>query len=277
MPRITNWSRESRSPALAYRNTEPGARAGLHRAPDAYRYEWRGAILVDGYPIWSRRYETNETAAFREPLRQRPAPDLKYLECPNDDVRVDEKTADGAKVQHWYDCPECGYEARVKIVQSVERGVSDRWPVFFSRARGVARHARAGYPMSLEVLDRHNEALFEFPWCPVCGQEDFKHIPFEGVFCTNCDTRVRLQELADTRGYEETALVHFNTDTTWNLHIEEKPRQDLPDGSARAVVVGAPGAYTVTKWIPRPSEDWEPVERGEFDDVEEPDEVSHLV
>jgi len=34
--------------------------------------------------------------------------------------------------------------------------------------------------MSLEMLNRHSEALFEFLWCPVCGQEVFTHIPFEG-------------------------------------------------------------------------------------------------
>jgi len=56
--------------------------------------------------------------------------------------------------------------------------------------------------MSLEVLDRHSEALFEFLWCPVCGQEVFTHIPFEGVFCKNCNTQVELQESRETRGYE---------------------------------------------------------------------------
>jgi hypothetical protein len=44
IPRITNWSRESRTPTLAYRNTETGVRAVLHLAPDSYRYMWRGAI-----------------------------------------------------------------------------------------------------------------------------------------------------------------------------------------------------------------------------------------
>ena len=48
--------------------------------------------------------------------------------------------------------------------------------------------------MSLEVLNRHSEALFEFLWCPVCGQEVFTHIPFEGVFCKHCNTQVELQE-----------------------------------------------------------------------------------
>ncbi|EJN57526.1 DUF7567 family protein [Halogranum rubrum] len=59
---------------------------------------------------------------------------------------------------------------------------------------------------SLEIVDRDNEALFQFLWCPVCGHEIFTHI--------------------------------------W--------------------------------WSPEPGEDWEPVERSEFDDVDEPEEVSHL-
>ena len=29
-------------------------------------------------------------------------------------------------------------------------------------------------------------------------------------------------------------------------------------------------------WSPAPGSDWEPVEQGEFDDIGEPDEVSHL-
>jgi len=129
-------------------------------------------------------------------------------------------------------------------------------------------------PMTLEVLDRHSEALFEFLWCPVCGQEVFTHIPFEGVFCKNCNTQVELQESRETRGYEEAVLACFDTMTTWNLHVDEKLRRDLPDGSARVKVFGAPGAYEVDWWSPEPGEDWEPVERREFDDTEEPDEVA---
>ncbi len=130
--------------------------------------------------------------------------------------------------------------------------------------------------MSLEVLDRHNEALFEFLWCPVCGQEVFTHIPFEGVFCKNCNTEVVLRESRENRGYEEAVLTCFNTDSTWNLHVAEKLRRELPDGSARVKLLGAPGSSRVDWWSPAPGEDWEPVERGEFDDMEEPDEVSHL-
>jgi len=120
MPRITNWRRESRSPTLAYRNTETGVQAVLHRAPDSYRYKWRGAILVDGYPVWSRGYETKDATAFRDELGSVP-PGPQLSECPNEDVRVGEKAADGANVQRWYDCPDCGYEAPSRIVYGAER------------------------------------------------------------------------------------------------------------------------------------------------------------
>lgn len=130
--------------------------------------------------------------------------------------------------------------------------------------------------MSLEVRNRHSEALFEFFWCPVCGHEDFCHIPFEGVFCIECNTEVELRESPDPGGYPEAVIVRFDTHSTWNLHVEEKLRRDLPDGSARAKVRGSPGAYELGWWSPRPGDDWTPVERGAFDDVDEPESVSHL-
>ena len=121
MARITNWTRESRTPSLTHRNTETGARAVLHRAPESYRYKWRGAILVEGYPNWSRGYETKEATTFRDVLRDRPAPTLVCPEYSNGDVIVGQKSADGAKVQRWFDCPECGYEAPSRIVYGAER------------------------------------------------------------------------------------------------------------------------------------------------------------
>jgi hypothetical protein len=99
MPRITNWQRESRAPTLVYRNAETGARAVLHRAPDSYRYKWRAAILFDGYPVWSQGHETKDATSFRDEFRERSEPELSCPECPNDDVRVGEKSADVAKVQ----------------------------------------------------------------------------------------------------------------------------------------------------------------------------------
>jgi len=85
---------------------------------------------------------------------------------------------------------------------------------------------------SLETIERYSPAVFEFLWCPVCGHEVFSHIPFEGVFCQNCNTRVQFQESRETRGREEAILACFDTDPTWNLHVDEKLRRDLPDGSA---------------------------------------------
>jgi len=120
MPRITNWRRESRSPTLAYRNTETGVQAVLHRAPDSYRYKWRGAILVDGYPVWSRG--TRRKTRRRSVTSSEGPARTSAVRGPNEDVRVGEKAADGANVQRWwYDCPDCGYEAPSRIVYGAER------------------------------------------------------------------------------------------------------------------------------------------------------------
>jgi len=42
-------------------------------------------------------------------------------ECPNDHVLIGEKAADGAKVQRWYDCPDCGCEAPSRSIYGAER------------------------------------------------------------------------------------------------------------------------------------------------------------
>ena len=60
MTRLTNWTRESRTPTLAYRHTETDARAVLHRAPNSYVHTWRAALLVEGYPVWSRGFTTKD-------------------------------------------------------------------------------------------------------------------------------------------------------------------------------------------------------------------------
>jgi predicted RNA-binding Zn-ribbon protein involved in translation (DUF1610 family) len=93
----------------------------LHRAPDTYRYKWRGAILVDGYPIWSHGFETKAATTFRDVLRDKPTPELTCSNCLNDDVVVSQKSAAGATVQRWFDCPDCGYESPSKTVYSAER------------------------------------------------------------------------------------------------------------------------------------------------------------
>jgi predicted RNA-binding Zn-ribbon protein involved in translation (DUF1610 family) len=119
--RITNFDEGSRSYTLAYQNTETGTRAVLYHVPDSYRYKWSGSILVDGYMVWSRGYGTKDATTFRDALRDRPVPELNCPECPNDDILVGEKSAGGAKVQRWFDCPDCGFEAPSKIVYGAAR------------------------------------------------------------------------------------------------------------------------------------------------------------
>jgi predicted RNA-binding Zn-ribbon protein involved in translation (DUF1610 family) len=70
--------------------------------------------------VWSRRWETKDATSFRDVLRERSAAGLSCPECPNDDVRVI-KVADGAKLQRWYDCPDCEYEAPSRIIYGAER------------------------------------------------------------------------------------------------------------------------------------------------------------
>ena len=86
MSRLTNWTRESRSPTLTYRNTETTAHAVLHQAPNSYVHKWRATILVDSYPVWSRGFATKESTSLRDELEKRPEPELSCPECPNDDV-----------------------------------------------------------------------------------------------------------------------------------------------------------------------------------------------
>lgn len=119
MTRITNWTRESRTPKLAYRNTGANASAVLHRAPDSYIHKWRAAILVVSYPVWSRGFATKEATSFRNELRKRPQPELPCPECPND--VVGQNSADSAKVQRWFECRDCGYESRSALIYGAER------------------------------------------------------------------------------------------------------------------------------------------------------------
>jgi len=76
--------------------------------------------------------------------------------------------------------------------------------------------------MSLDVIDRHSEALFEFLWCPVCGHEVFSHIPFEGVFCKHCNTQVELRTARGPWLRGSCRLLRPPTRLE-SLHVDEKP------------------------------------------------------
>jgi len=65
-------------------------------------------------------YETKDATAFRDELRERPAR-TSAVRSVRTRTFVSEKAADGANVQRWYDCPDCGYEAPSRIVYGAER------------------------------------------------------------------------------------------------------------------------------------------------------------
>ena len=71
--------------------------------------------------MWSRGYETKDGKSFRDELRKQPAPELSCSQCPNDDVLIGEKSADGPKVQRRFDYPDCGHEAPSRIIYGGER------------------------------------------------------------------------------------------------------------------------------------------------------------
>jgi len=60
------------------------------------------------------RYVTSRRTQKAPPARACP-------ECPNDEVVFGQKSADGAKIQRWFECWECGYESRSAIVYGPER------------------------------------------------------------------------------------------------------------------------------------------------------------
>ena len=129
---------------------------------------------------------------------------------------------------------------------------------------------------SIEKDHRFSEELFEFLWCPVCGNDSWTHIVFQGVFCAECNTEAQVahRRKRDVRKWK--VQVMFNSESTLNLHADENPRRNLPDHRAIVFVLESPTGYDDLSWFPTPSRDWEPVEEGEFDDVEEPSNVAHL-
>lgn len=61
------------------------------------------------------------TTSLRDELEKRPEPELSCPECPTDEVVVGQKSADGAKIQRWFECREYGYGSRSEIVYGPER------------------------------------------------------------------------------------------------------------------------------------------------------------
>lgn len=121
MPPITNWKPVADGSRLEYRNQKTDARAVFARTPDSHRAKWRGVILVRGYPLISRSFDTKETTSFRDLLRDNPAPELACQSCGSNDLRRGSKPEGRGKKKKWYDCRDCGYEAPSKLVYPAEQ------------------------------------------------------------------------------------------------------------------------------------------------------------
>jgi len=141
-------------------------------------------------------------------------------------------------------------------------------PLLLFHGTPGSRYATVPDPPLLEAYDIRLISLEQ----PGFGLSTFD--PDRELLDWPCD----VQEATVALGLDQFALLRGSGGGPYvlNLHIDEKLRRDLPNGSARVKILGALGAYEVDWWSPEPGDHWEPVERGGFDDVEEPDEVSHL-
>jgi len=66
-------------------------------------------------------YETKDAKSFRDELRKRPSARTELSRVSEQRRGNRGKTADGAKIQRWFECRNCGYEASSRIVYGAER------------------------------------------------------------------------------------------------------------------------------------------------------------
>jgi hypothetical protein len=62
----------------------------------------------------------------------------------------------------------------------------------------------------VETEDRYTGA-FDVLVCPVCGAENWTHLVYQGVFCTECNTRCRLREPVGDQGF----IAEFDSEHMW--------------------------------------------------------------
>lgn len=114
----------------------------------------------------------------------------------------------------------------------------------------------------LTTETKYSEELFEFLWCPVCGNHTFRHIVFQGVYCQNCNTAVQIGYRRQSGDDEYTIHIVFNTESTKGLH-SEPDRRPIPGEHATLLVQETPAGYSVDTWFSDDS-DWAPVEEAGF-------------
>lgn len=80
--------------------------------------------------------------------------------------------------------------------------------------------------MSLIQEDAKWEAAFEHIECPVCGCEDWRLLPAQGIFCDGCNCRVQLRHTMGDRGF----IADFDASSCWSKTVDDSDR--IPEHSS---------------------------------------------
>lgn len=134
------------------------------------------------------------------------------------------------------------------------------------------KHGRDQLMAIVETEERYDSA-FDVIVCPVCGSEDWTHLVFQGVFCTECNTRCLLREPAGDQGF----IATFDSKYTWTIDKAEKiPETDEHGARASGKWLGTPSSGYTRYWFSAYVEDvigynsdWQPAWERDADDTNE--------
>lgn len=83
--------------------------------------------------------------------------------------------------------------------------------------------------MAITETEERYDGAFDVIICPVCGSENWTHLVFEGVFCTECNTQCLLSEPVGDQGF----IATFDSKYTWQSDDAE-PIPETDEYGARA-------------------------------------------
>lgn len=127
--------------------------------------------------------------------------------------------------------------------------------------------------MALVETEERYDGAFDVIVCPVCGSRDWTHLVFQGVFCTECNTRCLLREPAGDQGFVAT----FDSKYTWTTDDAEKiPDTDEYGARASGKWFGTAASGYTRYWFSAYIEhvdghntDWQPAWERDTDDTNE--------
>lgn len=124
--------------------------------------------------------------------------------------------------------------------------------------------------MALVTVEDRYPSAFEEMECPVCGNEEWTHLVFQGVFCKHCNTRCLLCETAGDQGF----VAKFDGTCTWAVEDGEMiPETDEYDALASGKWLGSERYGYERYWFSARAEqddsydgDWKPAWERETDE-----------